>query len=103
MKQEEFEKLQNNMKEKLGDSNFALISDDIATLMSENNSMNTQLNERDTKITKLEQDKSNLIETNGNLMQKISFGFEEPIIPTTEKKKEIKGINDAFDENGNFI
>ena len=74
MKQEDFEKLQNNMKEKLGETNFALISDDVATLMSENNSMNTQISERDTTIKKLNQDKSNLIETNGNLMQKISKG-----------------------------
>ena len=37
MKQEEFEKVQNKIKEKLGNDNFAKISDDIATLMSENN------------------------------------------------------------------
>lgn len=102
MKQEDFEKLQNNMKEKLGDSNFALISDDVATLMSENNSMNTQISERDTTIERLNQDKSNLIETNGNLMQKISVGFQEPTQTknVTENQKIV--LKDCFDDKGNF-
>lgn len=104
MKQEDFEKLENNMKEKLGKDNFAKISDDIATLMSENNNMNTQLSARDTEITQLKQDKSNLIETNGNLMQKISVGFEEPMKnPNTEETKPKTKLSDAFDEKGRFI
>ena len=99
MKQEDFEKLQKNMKEKLGKDNFAKISDDIATLMSENNNMNTQLNARDTEITQLKQDKSNLIETNGNLMQKISIGFKEPMKnPNTEETKLNAKLSDGFDE-----
>lgn len=102
MKQEDFEKLQNNMKEKLGETNFALISDDVATLMSENNSMNTQISERDTTIKKLNQDKSNLIETNGNLMQKISVGFEEPTEPQKKAEPKKIDIRDCFDERGNF-
>ena len=102
MKQEDFETLQNNMKEKLGDTNFALISDDIATLMTDNNSMNTQISERDTQIQKLNQDKSNLIETNGNLMQKISVGFQEPTQAQKEAENPKIVLKDCFDEKGNF-
>lgn len=102
MKQEEFEKLQNRMSEKLGKDNFAKISDDIATLMTENNNMNTQLNARDTEITKLKEDKSNLLETNGNLMQKISVGFEEPTEPQKKAEPKKIDIRDCFDERGNF-
>lgn len=102
MKQEEFETIQNRMSEKLGKDNFAKISDDIATLMTENNNMNTQLNARDTEITKLKEDKSNLLETNGNLMQKISVGFEEPTEPQKKAEPKKIDIRDCFDERGNF-
>lgn len=103
MKQEDFEKLQNNMKEKLGKDNFAKISDDMATLMTENNSMNKQIDDGKSEITKLKEDKSNLIETNGNLMQKISVGFQEPVpLPNEKKEKKEIVLKDCFDEKGNF-
>lgn len=102
MKQEEFEKLQNKMIEKLGKDNFAKISDDMATLMSENNSMNKQIDDGKSEITKLKEDKSNLIETNGNLMQKISVGFEEPTEPQKKVEPKKIDIRDCFDERGNF-
>lgn len=104
MKQEDFENVQKNISEKLGAENFALISDEIATLMSDNNNMNTQITNSNNKIQKLEQEKSNLIETNGNLMQKISVGFEEPMKPRTQEQEAPKPkLSDAFDSKGRFI
>lgn len=101
MKHEDFEKLQSSMSEKLGNDTFALISDDIATIMSDNNAMNNDIKTRDEKISRLEKEKDNLIQTNGNLMQKISVGFEEPIkTPDDNRPKYV--LNDAFDEKGHF-
>lgn len=102
MKQTEFEAIQNNMIEKLGKDNFAKISDDMATLMTENNSMNKQIDDGKSEITKLKEDKTNLLETNGNLMQKISVGFEEPTAPQKQAEPEKVSIRDCFDEQGNF-
>lgn len=106
MQQKEFETLQNQMKEKLGDENFAKISSDMATLMTDNNSMNTQISNKDTEISQLKQVKTDLLETNGNLMQKITMGFDETINnpPNPNKQEKAKpNIKEAFDEKGRFI
>ena len=70
---EDFEKIRTNMAQKLGEESMALISDDISTLMLENNDANSQIATRDKEIAKLKTDKENLINTNGNLLQKISM------------------------------
>ena len=104
MKQEDFEKLQNTMSTKLGQDNFALITDELATMMTDNNLMNTQITDANKQIDKLKQDKQNLLETNGNLMQKITMGFDDNFVKKKEQETEVKkyNINDAFDEKGNF-
>ena len=103
MKKEDFEKLTNGMKEKLGEENIALIADDISTLLTDNNLMNTQIEDKNKEIQKLKDDKEMLISTNGNLLQKISMGFEEDF-NKQQKEEDTKkyDIHKAFDERGNF-
>ena len=103
MLSEDFEKLRNNMAQKLGEENMALISDDISTLMLDNNDMNTQITNKDKEITKLKTDKENLINTNGNLLQKISMeSKQERRELEQENSKKHYSLNNVFDENGNF-
>ena len=102
---EDFEKIRTNMAQKLGEENMALISDDISTLMLENNDANTQVATRDKEISKLKTDKENLINTNGNLLQKISMESkaEKRELENEPTNKKQYSLTNAFDENGNFI
>lgn len=99
-----FEETLTKMQEKIGKDEAAKIADDIASLLSYDNSRTKDLNKRDKKIEKLEKDKEMLIEANGNLLQQISVETKEiePQAQTPEETKPID-IRSAFDKNGNFI
>lgn len=109
MKKEEMENFVDNLQKKLGKENSAIISDDIATLISDNSNMNKTINEKDENILKLKQEKEILITSNGNLLQKVAMSEKDeedfPNNNTNEKKKEEKPFSfySAFDEKGNFI
>ena len=99
-----FEETLTKMQEKIGKDEAAKIADDIASLLSYDNSRTKDINKRDKKIEKLEKDKEMLIEANGNLLQQVSQETKEiePQAQTTEESKPID-IRSAFDKNGNFI
>lgn len=99
-----FEETLTKMQEKIGKDEAAKIADDIASLLSYDNSRTKDINKRDKKIEKLEKDKEMLIEANGNLLQQVSQETKEiePQAQTAEESKPID-IRSAFDKNGNFI
>lgn len=101
---DDFEKIRNNMAQKLGDENMAKISDDISTLMLENNDANTQVANRDKEINKLRTDKEQLINTNGNLLQKISMESkaEQRELDRETNNKKHYSLSNVFDDDGNF-
>lgn len=104
MKQEEFENKMNSIQEKIGQEASSLILDEIGALLTDNIQMNTQLEEKDTQITKLKQDKETLQAVNGNLLQQVAMGKDTTNIENKEKE-EIKkpfDFRSAFDEYGNF-
>ena len=104
MKKEDFEKLTNGMQEKLGKENSSLIADDIGTLITDNNLMLSQIEKQQEEINKLKTDKENLINTNGNLLQQISMGVDEPKNKVEKEKTPEKfSFKSCFDEKGNFI
>ena len=99
-----FEETLTKMQEKIGKDEAAKIADDIASLLSYDNSRTKDINKRDKKIEKLEKDKEMLIEANGNLLQQISVETKD-IEPQAQNEEESKPIDirSAFDKNGNFI
>lgn len=99
----EFEKLSNEMQEKLGKENTALIADSLATLVTDNIATNDILSKKDEEIERLKQEKESLIHTNGQLLQKISMGFEEDKKPTEKKEVKEFSFKSAFDSKGRFI
>ena len=103
MKKEDFEKLTNSMQEKLGKENAGLIADDIGALITDNSTMLAELEKQQNEITKLKQDKENLITTNGNLLQQISMGVEKPKAEEKEEAPKKFSFKSCFDERGNFI
>lgn len=100
-----FEETLNKMQEKMGKDVAGKVADDIASLLSYENSRNKDIKKKDTEIEKLKKDKDMLIEANGNLLQQISVEKEEILKPKEEEKETVKKINikDCFDKNGNFI
>lgn len=104
MTKEQFETLSNEMQEKLGKENTALIADSLATLVTDNIAVNDSLAKKDAEIEKLKNEKESLIHTNGQLLQKISVGTEEKT-KDKEKKEEEKpySFKSAFDSKGRFI
>lgn len=104
MKQEEFENKMNSIQEKIGQEASSLILDEIGALLTDNKQMNTQLEEKDTQITKLKQDKETLQAVNGNLLQQVAMGKDTTNIENKEKEEVKKPFDfrSAFDEYGNF-
>ena len=106
MTNEKMEELTNNIIEKVGEEKAGLIADDIGMLLTDNKTMNTEITNRDNEITKLKNDKENLITTNGNLLQQIAMGDDtESIYKKEEKPKDEPKILDyrtVFDEKRKF-
>lgn len=99
-----FEETLNKMQEKLGKDSAGIIADDIASLLSYENSRNKDIKKQEKQIEKLQKDKEMLIEANGNLLQQISVETKEILEPKEEEEKPKKiNIKDCFDKNGNFI
>ena len=103
MKKEDFEKLTNEMQEKLGKENASLIADDLGTLITDNATMLSQIEKQQQQIEKLKQDKENLINTNGNLLQQVSMGVEKPKKEKEDNTPKKFNFRSCFDEKGNFI
>lgn len=100
-----FEETLTKMQEKLGKDEAGKIADDIASLLSYENSRNKDIKKKDNQIEKLTKDKEMLIEANGNLLQQVSSQTEEILQtkPQEEEKPQKIDIRTAFDKNGNFI
>lgn len=100
MNGEELRKLTDSMSSKLGEDKSAMIADDVGLIMTGFEKMSAQIEERDKRIKELEEDKSKLVASNGNLLRQI------PIYKEDEEEKEVAkkpfNFRDAFDEKGNF-
>ena len=94
-----FENLQQELEEKIGKENVAKISNEIANIISYEQSTINDLKERDTTIQKLNADKEMLIEANGTLMQKLPKQKEE-IKEDNEDEKKPFDYRTIFDEKG---
>lgn len=102
MKKEEIEKLIDSASEKIGKENSALVADIFGTMISDNSEMNKELKKKDDEIEKLKKRNDMLTESNGQLLQQVSMGFEEPEKEEPEKEeKKPFDFRSAF-ENGKF-
>lgn len=99
MEEDFINSLTSSFEEKLGTENYALISDDVASLITENNKTLSSIIKSNEEIEKLKKDKERLINANGALLQSIPVGFEKK---EEEKKESTFHFKDAFDEKGNF-
>lgn len=105
MNSEELNTFLDSMKEKLGDENAALISDDLGNLITRNTEVFNTLNNKDKEIERLNGLNQKLVSANGSLLQQVSAGYESNIHGQTEDDETPKksfDFRDAFDEKGRF-
>lgn len=101
MKKEELQKIFGGIKEKVGEENYSKMADDLATILTDNETMNNTISNKDKKIDELNSSNEMLITANGNLLLQVGMG-EEPPKDNREDNKKKFSLKDAFDENGNF-
>ena len=91
----------NNLKEKLGDTSYATISDDIATLITKNNETITDITNKDNEISDLKNRNEKLVLANGSLLKQIPVGNVKKEEKEEVPKEKIT-FTDLFDEKGHF-
>ena len=102
---EEFEKLNNNLRDKLDETTVALVSEEILATISAYNNGFDEYEKSVEEVEKLKGEKEELLKVNGKLYQRIGFDKEETIEENkddTKDEEEIK-IEDVIDEKGELI
>lgn len=102
---EEFEKLINNLRDKLDETTVALVSEEILATLSAYNNGYDEYSKSVEEVEKLKGEKEELLKVNGKLYQKIGFDKEDEEDKKDdidEKDEEIK-IEDVIDEKGDLI
>lgn len=99
-----FEDIQKSIQEKLGEENVAIISDDIASLISYNKNQEDIIKNKDIEIEKLKSNNEKLIISNGNLLKKVPMAKDDSFdedVKIQDNKKEFS-YKSMFDEKGNL-
>ena len=104
LSKEEFEKLINNLRDKLDETTVALVSEELLALLSNYNNGFDEYSKSVEEVEKLKGEKEELLKVNGKLYQRIGFDKEEKEdnIEDVKDEEEIK-IEDVIDEKGDLI
>lgn len=105
---DKFNETINHIKEKVGEENSALISDELINLMTEHKALTEQSNEQAEQINTLKSEKDDLVNANAKLFRRLGFEDEEQthfIQNPTEQETEVKeiSIGDIINEKGDII
>lgn len=98
MSKEDFEKLINDLRDKLDETQRALVSEDFINVMSAYNSIYDEYDKDKQEIAKLNQDKQDLLIANGKLFQKVGIEKEEIKDEIIDKKEDEKSDEELIDE-----
>ena len=101
LKKEDFEKLTNNLREKLDETTGALVTEELLAILSAYNNGYDEYEKTMSDNETLKNDKEELLKVNGRLYQKIGFDKEDDK-DDKDDKEEIK-IEDVINEKGELI
>ena len=103
MTEEELNKINDNIKGKIGDENFAMIGDDLGTIITGREVMDQTIKDRDAEIAELKSKNEKLVAANAQLFKQIPVGHNSKEADDEEDSptKNVR-LADAFDANGNF-
>lgn len=101
-----FSKAVEEIKSKLGEENTALVSDELAEIMSTHQADVDSNTAKDQEIGTLKADKESLVNANAKLFQRLGFEskpttFDRP--PAPEKEVEPLKITDIINDKGDII
>lgn len=106
MTNEEYQKRLNKIKETVGEDSYAQINDTLIELQEDNTNLNNTIEEKEKNYKDLNEKYKKVLETNGNLIQKISNNIannnNNDYNEDEEQKEKKITIEDIFDEKGNF-
>ena len=100
---EEFSKIVSDLKEKLDETNAALISDELISIESAFSNAYDEKEEVEKDIEKLKNEKDELIKVNGKLYQRIGFEDKEEVKEETKDEEDEIKIEDVINEKGEMI
>ena len=103
MTKEEFETLINSIKEKINETDSALISEDLLGIVSSYSNLKDEIDSLKEEKDKLEGEKEELLKVNGKLFQKVGFEKEEVKEEIPEEDDEEIKLEDIIDEKGDMI
>lgn len=96
-----------NLKTKLGDTNGALVSDDLLSTKSAYNGLYDENEENKAEIEKLKSENEELLKVNGKLYQKIGMQDikeeQKKVSDDGDEKQEKTDISTLINEKGDFI
>lgn len=103
MTEEELNKINDNIKDKIGDEAFAMIGDDLGTIITGREVMDQTIKDRDSEIADLKSKNEKLVAANAQLFKQIPVGHNSREADENEDSptKDLS-LKDAFDANGNF-
>ena len=97
-----FDDIRKSMETKLGEENVALISDDMASLITYNQTQMDSIKEKDNEIKTLKSDKEKLILANGNLLKQMPMSKDDGSFEEPKKDDKPFSYRSIFDEKGNI-
>ena len=103
MTEEELNKINDSIKGKIGDEAFAMIGDDLGTIITGREVMEKDIHDRDSEIADLKSKNEKLVAANAQLFKQIPVGHnskEDSDIDESPTKN--VRLKDAFDASGNF-
>ena len=105
MTEDELNKINDSIKEKIGDESFAMIGDDLGKIITGRDSMEKEIKSRDETISDLKSKNEKLVDANASLFKQIPVTSSEENVVEEEHeavRPEDVDLNDVFDEKGNF-
>ncbi|MBO7731344.1 MAG: hypothetical protein J6S67_02275 [Methanobrevibacter sp.] len=105
---DKFNETIDHIKEKVGEENSALISDELISLMTEHKCLTEQDNDKAKQIETLKSEKDDLVNANAKLFRRLGFedeqktSFVTPNNTEVESVEEIK-IGDIINQKGELI
>ena len=102
MTEEELNKINDNIKDKIGEEAFAMIGDDLGTIITGREVMEQTIKERDDSIADLKSKNEKLVAANAQLFKQIPVGHNSRETEEEESPTKNVSLKDCFDANGNF-
>lgn len=105
---DKFNETIDHIKEKVGEENSALISDELISLMTEHKCLTEQDNDKAKQIETLKSEKDDLVNANAKLFRRLGFEDEQKTSFTTpdntpqQSVEEIK-LGDIINQKGELI